>query len=417
MKRRLFILLLITLSNNTNNSATCESADSLALFPETLPSASLELMVENRPDDPSLRLRLARAYMQEKDLSSAVRTSLDLVKNNADCAEAHLYLAKSLRLLRGNTERCLHHAREAARLNDAFPYQKELLSALYFLKHYDEAGRLAETLAERHDDPSISYNSAVILMRMGERDKMRQTLRTIIAEHEDFVPALTLLASDRIDYGDYEAASGYVERALKADPENVLSRYLKGRIAQKQGDIQEARRSYEFVIDRDPFHHHALFQLARTYSVLGLDDQAKNARRSLEAVKALPEHVRENYQLYLQTHPDTVETHWKMGTVYLEIQRGNLAAREFERVLELNPTHQDALFTLGGIYTASEEFETALSYLDRALDCHPNRQAVQYARAVALIGLNEKRKARAALREVLSLNPDHEKAKELLGKL
>jgi tetratricopeptide (TPR) repeat protein len=103
-----------------------------------------------------------------------------------------------------------------------------------------------------------------------------------------------------------------------------------------------------------------------------------------------------------------------MGTIYLEIQRGNLAAREFRRVLELEPRHGDALLTLAGIHTASREYETALSYLDQALECHPDRVSVLFARAVALRGLGRDQEAEAAVQEIPSLDPTHGKGRALL---
>lgn len=394
-----------------------EVGGDLPVSPESVSSASLRLMLREQPKDLSLRLRLARACMRENDLISGVSESVYIIREDPDCAEAHLYIARSLRLLRGNTSKCLHHAREAARLNSGLSYQKELLNALYYLKRYDEALDLARDLTLHFDDPSIRYNLAVIYMRLGRRAEMRKVASEILQKNENFISALTLLASDLIEHQRCDDALPYAERALSADPNDLLAHYLRGRVAFAQGEMQRARKEFEFVVDHDPFHHHALFQLTRTYASLGLHDKAKKARQSLEAVKELPEEKRERYRSYLQTHPDTVATHWRLGIIYLETQRGNLAAREFRRVLELDPQHGDALLTLAGIHTACGEYETALSHLDRALDCHPDRIAVLFARAVALHGLGKDREAEAALKEILSLNPNHAKAQEILKRV
>lgn len=394
----------------------CQVSHDLAVSAESWPSASLRVMLREQPKDLSLRLRLARAYMSEHDLVSAVSECVNIVQVNADCAEAHLYIAKALHLLRGNPNKSLQHAREAARLDSDLPYQKELLDTLYYLKRYDEALELARDLARRFDDPGIRYNLAVIHMRLGNRDKLRDIANEILNNNTNFVPALTLLASDLIEYQRYDDALPYVQRALAANPDHVLAHYLHGRIAFVRGDKQQAREEFEFVVDHDPFHHHALFQLTRTYALSGLREEAEKARRSLEALKELPEEERDRYRSYLQTHPDTVETHWRMGTIYLEIQRGNLAAHEFRRVLELDPQHGDALLTLAGIHTASREYETALRYLDRALECHADRIAVLFARAVALHGLERNADAEAVLREILSIDPTHAKTRTLLNK-
>ncbi|RJP18236.1 MAG: hypothetical protein C4527_29480 [Candidatus Omnitrophota bacterium] len=381
---------------------------------EFLSSASLRLLVQEDPSNLSLHLQLAYACMGENDLISAASESITIVQKDENCADAHLYLARALRLLRGNPQKCLQHARKAAELRSELPYQKEFLNTLYYLKHYEEAVEVANRIRQITNDSSILYNLAVIHMRLGQREEMRTLLDEILRASPDFLPAILLKASDCIDFQQFEEAKPSVERVLAADPDNLFARYLRGRIAFNLGEWEQAKTDFEFVVDADPFHSHALFQLVRTYTAMGKKKEAEMARTSLENVKSLAEEERERWRNYKKTHPDAAETHFQLANIYLQIQRGNLAANELRNVLEKNPQHGNALLLLAGIHMASNESEQALPFLDRALDCHPDRISVQFARALALRALGRIDEAKAALKDILQIDPANGKAQQLL---
>lgn len=398
----------------------CESgelSEEPAIASEQVSSASLSIQVKEHPEDQSLRLRLIHAYIGEKDSVSAVSECITLLRHDANCAEAHYLIAKTLRPLRGNSQKCLEHAREAVRLRNDPAYQKELLDTLYSLKHFDEALQLGKSLAKQSGDLSIQYDLAVIYLRMGKREEMRKTIDEILTKNPNYVPALVFRASDSIDYQNYAGALPDVDRALAMKPDHALAHYLRGRIAFAAKDYPRAQTEFEFVVDRDPFHHHALYQLTRAYSALGRKKESEMTEKSMEAVKSIPEDQRERYRSYLQTHPDTAETHWRMGCIYLEIQRGNLAATEFQRVLEIEPAHADALMALAGICMSSQEYEKSLSYLHRAMEYHPNSISVMIASALALHRLHRDEESVGYLEKILRIDPSHEKANELLRQI
>ncbi|MBN2329577.1 MAG: tetratricopeptide repeat protein [Candidatus Omnitrophica bacterium] len=386
-------------------------AASVLCFALTVDSAE-EAVQQSRSID--REIQQIERLVQQNNYIDCVTECIQLLERDDALADVHYYLAKSLRIVRGNPQKCLMHARKAVELEPSFPHQKELLNVLYFLKRYEEAQRLAESLLRKRDDPDIHYNLAVIAMRLGDRDAMRTRLELMLKTHPDFVSALILRASDFIDQHQYETAAPWIERALSLDPDHVQANYLQGRVAFQSQDYQQAAKAFERVVDLDPLHHHALFQLSRAYTFLGDADSAMLVRRSLEAVKALSEEQKDRFRIYQLHHPENTESYWNLCSFYLEIQRGDLASQALEKLLELNPHHGDALLTMAGILMASHQDEKALPYLDRAVTIPSKQAAARIARAMAYYRLERCDCAEADCTAILKGDPAHIKARQLL---
>ena len=72
------------------------------------------------------------------------------------------------------------------------------------------------------------------------------------------------------------------------------------------------------------------------------------------------------------------EKAWNTRGFYFLIQNDLIQARQcFERVLKLNPDHENALVNMSKIYIAQNDLETANKWLQRALKAHPNSQSAR----------------------------------------
>ena len=97
------------------------------------------------------------------------------------------------------------------------------------------------------------------------------------------------------------------------------------------------------------------------------------------------------------------------GACLNDPKRGLPSAR---RAVQINPGRAEYLDTLGMLLTSDGQHREALELLDRAATIG-NSAAIQYHRALALLGLNRKEEARSASDQAAKLNPDPPTLKRL----
>lgn len=88
------------------------------------------------------------------------------------------------------------------------------------------------------------------------------------------------------------------------------------------------------------------------------------------------------------------------------------AKMELQKVLSVEPTHCDALWQLGLIQGFEGDFESSHSTLSALIERFPENVQVRYDLAMTqmMLGMNEE--ACENFKEVLRLNPNHEKARQ-----
>jgi Tfp pilus assembly protein PilF len=67
---------------------------------------------------------------------------------------------------------------------------------------------------------------------------------------------------------------------LQEDPKDSFSRYALALEYIKSGQVEDARREFEFVRDNDPVYVATYFQLAQLYRNLGLKHDAEKTYRT-----------------------------------------------------------------------------------------------------------------------------------------
>ena len=83
-----------------------------------------------------------------------------------------------------------------------------------------------------------------------------------------------------------------------------------------------------------------------------------------------------------------------------------------QRVLEQEADHADAKWQLGLIKGFEGDFESSVALLTQVVAGHPGHVSARYDLAMSLMMLGSEKEACGHFREVLRLNPEHEKAKQ-----
>lgn len=90
---------------------------------------------------------------------------------------------------------------------------------------------------------------------------------------------------------------------LEHEPGDSFSRYALAMEYAKKGQMEEARRAFEYVRDHDPQYVATYFQLAQLYRTLGLPHDAEKTYRTgiTVATKAGDAHTREELEAALES--------------------------------------------------------------------------------------------------------------------
>jgi protein O-GlcNAc transferase len=165
-----------------------------------------------------------------------------------------------------------------------------------------------------------------------------------------------------------------------------------GIAAHRQGQLAEAERSYQAVLEvkRDDFDSLHLLGVVRWQQ-----------RRHDEASRLIKQALR--------VRPDSAEACANLGIVLHSLERPAEAMAAYERALAINPRYPKALCHRGDAFRALGRNADALASYDRALTVAPDYAEAYVNRGVALRDLGRHAEALASFERALALQPaNHE---------
>ena len=110
--------------------------------------------------------------------------------------------------------------------------------------------------------------------KAGEIDQAIEICRTYLAEKPGHMSGLIVFGQALYEAKRFDEARGTFEQALGLDPENLIALRHLGDIARDTGDIGNARRWYQRVLDADPRNEEIATQMATLPSESGTDAAA-----------------------------------------------------------------------------------------------------------------------------------------------
>lgn len=144
-----------------------------------------------------------------------------------------------------------------------------------------------EVLTERNPNHSrLMMVEAMIHWRAGLDDGALELSRQIVEREPESVDLLYRCAALAHTINRLEEARSWVNQLLELDSDHKDGLFLHGRILANEGDEDEARRVLKGVVDQNPNHFLALYELGR------LENRSANSKQAIEylsrAVEAFP---------------------------------------------------------------------------------------------------------------------------------
>jgi len=168
----------------------------------------------------------------------------------ADSAEGYL-LAARLFFRREFPEEAAKEAHKALEINPNLPLAHQLLGEVALAKA-DATGAIVELEAERKINPlnGILYDRlGDAYLRNGRYDDAQQALnRAVLLEPSSTAPYI-LLGETFLKLNEPIQALHYLDHAAKMDPKNYLTHNLLGQAYKATGQVAEANREFQMVVD------------------------------------------------------------------------------------------------------------------------------------------------------------------------
>jgi len=291
---------------------------------------SLEEALTKSPTDSTLRAQLVLMRHQSDDVEGAFQLLAEAPVAAWESPDLHLQKG---RLILAEADRC----RDGTGERDA-----ELLA---------EADLAFEAALNADRENGVGWLGKARIQRMlGNLSEAQISLaraRRLLPEEPLIAAEEALLA---LDGNDVEAAARLISEAHVLERDSVVIDYVKGVVAARRGDLGEAERLFDAVLDVDVNHVRARLNRCTT-RMLKQDHHA-----ALDDVHQL-----------LECHPDLDLARLRRGEILMSLGEWAEAQKEFEDVLSRRESNPHALIQFGACLIAQERLTEAEQPLNEAI--------------------------------------------------
>lgn len=314
-----------------------------------------------------------------------------LAEEYAGHASAQVALARAAMQL-GRLETALEAARRAAELDPDWTAPRMLeVHALVNLDRPEAALDVVEQLlAEDAEDRSLRMLHARLLVNMGHRERALEEFEVLMAQRPDDLEVAHAAALLATDLRRWDQARRYWQFIAKRGYQRAEAFYRLGRIADEEGDHQEARSWYERVPGE--YWTDAQLALARMEMAQGQEDAA---RERLAAVR--------------EQRPAERNRAWIQEAHLLTDQgRAAEAVALLDEALEAEPGDHDLLYARALARVQEDDLAGAEADLRAILDDEPEDAHALNALGYTLADAGERlEEARDMIARALAQKPDH----------
>ena len=145
-------------------------------------------------------------------------------------------------------------------------------------------------------DPLALLGSGRLAASLGRNDQARKLYLECLAQRPDLIEALVSLGALLIDSGDESEIDQFLARLPRAADAHPTTWFLRGRRAQERNQRREAIRCYWEVLQRQPNHDRATYQLGLLLAAEGRIDDAKVITDRAQRLTKLIEHSVKLYE-------------------------------------------------------------------------------------------------------------------------
>ena len=331
--------------------------------------------------------------------------------------------------LKGETDAAIEAYRKAIEQDPSSSYLHLCLARLYLKTNQpEEALTEAQTVVSLDPNDVDGYSLlAGIYSASSQIEEAIQAYERVLELDPDREKTRLFLSSLHATSGDYDKAVEILQEMIERKPESFIGYYYLGRLYAKREQFAKAEESLKKALELSASSEVVLLDLARIYEMQEREEEAIEIyQKILEedpgnllvrdrlgqvyiSQKKLDEALTHLKALGQMAGSDAIQVHLKIGLVYFEQERFDLAIQEFLIVLAAEPDAHRVGYFLGSAYAENGEFEAALATFSRIPpEAEPYVDARLYW-AFLLEEENRLEEAVAVIEEALEHQPDDDR--------
>jgi tetratricopeptide (TPR) repeat protein len=191
---------------------------------------------------------LGICYLKTQQPDKARAAFAQMFSAAPDSAMAHLMLAKMM-VRQRMEERSVPEIQKALELDPRLPMAHFLLGEIYLYQTNPQRA-LEEFKKELEINPTVwlvYWRLGDAYTRLEKYDEAEKVLKEAVWLNESFTGSYLLLGEVELKKGNLELGAGFLERALKLDPQNDYAHYSLARAYQQMGRTEDANRHFEIT--------------------------------------------------------------------------------------------------------------------------------------------------------------------------
>jgi tetratricopeptide (TPR) repeat protein len=188
---------------------------------------------------------LGVCYLKTRQIAKARAAFAQMFSPPADSGAAHLILAQMM-VRQRLEDQAVPELEQAISLDPRLPMAHFLLGEIR-LYQTDLHRALEEFRKELEINPTVwlvYWRLGDAYARLEKYPEAERALKQAIWLNDSFTGSYVLLGQVELKKGDFGLAAGFLERALKLDPQNQLAHYALARAYQQLGRTEDATRHF-----------------------------------------------------------------------------------------------------------------------------------------------------------------------------
>lgn len=314
----------------------------------------------------SLRL-LSNLYLQQRRFDDALAALTRYSQNRGSDPEKVHLLRGQILLEKGDLEASMVAFETVLEVNQSSaPAFHGLSKVCYFGNNREAALRMSNRAVELDPDNGIyQYQLGVVQKALG---KVTESVNTLLEARKKGADAFGVtfdLGDAYRQLGDAARAREVLEEyqsllAKRRTSQEIEQLVSEGEEALQKSRIDEARRSFERILELDPQHWVAHNRLAK---IAFFSRQSDAAAAHIERL--------------LELDAESAEAHYLSGLYWSQQGDPARAASSLERSIELLPGNAEARNLLGNAYFEMGRYEEAAASYEAAAQLEPSSSAYQ----------------------------------------
>jgi len=123
------------------------------------------------------------------------------------------------------------------------------------------------------------------------------------------------------------------------------------------------------------------------------------------------------YNKILEVNPNHSQALNNLGTIYINLKEHQKAKECYEKIISINPNYANVQYNLGIIFKQLGDIQKAINHYENAIAINPNYVDAYYNLSNAFRDLEKNEKAKVCYEKTIELNPNHVNAHNNLGVL